>query len=33
MLKITNLETTYHDVILALKGISVAVPKARSWLF
>ncbi|HOI73254.1 MAG TPA: ABC transporter ATP-binding protein [Syntrophales bacterium] len=26
MLKITNLETTYHDVILALKGISLTVP-------
>jgi branched-chain amino acid transport system ATP-binding protein len=26
MLKITNLETTYHDIILALKGISIEVP-------
>ncbi len=26
MLKITNLETTYHDVVLALKGISLEVP-------
>ena len=27
MLKITNLETTYNDVILALKGISLEVPE------
>jgi len=26
MLKITNLETTYHDVVLALKGVSLTVP-------
>jgi len=26
MLKITNLETTYNDIILALKGISIDVP-------
>jgi branched-chain amino acid transport system ATP-binding protein len=26
MLKITNLETTYNDIILALKGISLEVP-------
>ncbi len=29
MLKITNLETTYNDIILALKGISLEVPEAR----
>jgi len=27
LLKITNLETTYNDVILALKGISLEVPE------
>ena len=26
MLKITNLETTYNDIVLALKGISIEVP-------
>ena len=29
MLKITNLETTYKDIILALKGISLEVPPAK----
>lgn len=29
MLKITNLETTYNDIILALKGISLEVPPLR----
>ncbi|MBW1668080.1 MAG: ABC transporter ATP-binding protein [Deltaproteobacteria bacterium] len=29
MLKITNLETTYKDVILALRGISLQVPSSR----
>ena len=29
MLKITNLETTYNDVVLALKGISILVPKSQ----
>ncbi len=29
MLKITNLETTYNDIILALKGISLEVPDGR----
>ncbi len=29
MLKITNLETTYNDIILALKGISMEVPEGR----
>ncbi|MBW1978894.1 MAG: ABC transporter ATP-binding protein [Deltaproteobacteria bacterium] len=29
MLKITNLETTYKDVILALRGISLQVPSSK----
>ncbi|GAG11073.1 unnamed protein product, partial [marine sediment metagenome] len=29
MLKITNLETTYNDIVLALKGISLEVPPTR----
>ncbi len=29
MLKIANLETTYNDIILALKGISLQVPEGR----
>ncbi len=29
MLKITNLETTYNDIILALKGISMEVPDGK----
>jgi branched-chain amino acid transport system ATP-binding protein len=29
MLKITNLETTYNDIILALKGISLEVPRLK----
>jgi len=29
MLKITNLETTYNDVILALKGISLEIPPGQ----
>ena len=29
MLKLTNLETTYKDIILALKGISLEVPPAK----
>ncbi|MEI9475943.1 MAG: ABC transporter ATP-binding protein [Deltaproteobacteria bacterium] len=29
MLKITNLETVYNDIILALKGISMQVPTAK----
>ncbi|MFC1823844.1 ABC transporter ATP-binding protein [Thermodesulfobacteriota bacterium] len=29
MLKITNLETTYKDIILALKGISIEVPPSK----
>jgi branched-chain amino acid transport system ATP-binding protein len=29
MLKITNLETVYSDIILALKGISLEVPSAK----
>ncbi|RPI92738.1 MAG: ABC transporter ATP-binding protein, partial [Spirochaetales bacterium] len=29
MLKITNLETTYNDIILALKGISLEVPPGK----
>jgi branched-chain amino acid transport system ATP-binding protein len=29
MLKVTNLETTYKDVILALKGISLEVPPGK----
>ena len=29
MLKITNLETTYNDIILALRGISLEVPDGR----
>jgi branched-chain amino acid transport system ATP-binding protein len=29
MLKITNLETTYNDIILALKGISFEVPPGK----
>jgi len=29
MLKIINLETTYNDIILALKGISLQVPPAK----
>jgi len=29
MLKVTNLETTYNDIILALKGISVEVPPGK----
>lgn len=29
MLKVTNLETTYNDIILALKGISIEVPPGR----
>ncbi len=29
MLRITNLETTYNDIILALKGISLHVPAGR----
>jgi branched-chain amino acid transport system ATP-binding protein len=28
MLKVTNLETTYNDIILSLKGISLEVPPA-----
>ena len=29
MLKITNLETTYNDIVLALRGISVEVPSQK----
>ncbi|HAR98765.1 MAG TPA: ABC transporter ATP-binding protein [Syntrophus sp. (in: bacteria)] len=29
MLRVTNLETTYNDIILALKGISLQVPAGR----
>jgi branched-chain amino acid transport system ATP-binding protein len=29
MLKVTNLETTYNDIILALKGISIEVPPGK----
>ncbi len=29
MLKVTNLETTYKDIILALKGISLEVPEGK----
>jgi len=29
MLSITNLETTYNNIILALKGISLQVPPGR----
>jgi branched-chain amino acid transport system ATP-binding protein len=29
MLKVTNLETTYNDIILALKGISIEVPAGK----
>jgi len=29
MLRVTNLETTYNDIILALKGISLQVPTGR----
>jgi|YNPNPStandDraft_1061719.scaffolds.fasta_scaffold10934_3 branched-chain amino acid transport system ATP-binding protein len=29
MLKVTNLETTYKDIILALKGISLEVPPGK----
>ncbi|MBA4419464.1 MAG: ABC transporter ATP-binding protein, partial [Syntrophus sp. (in: bacteria)] len=29
MLKVTNLETTYNDIILSLKGISLEVPPAK----
>ena len=29
MLKVTNLETTYKDVILALRGISLEVPPGK----
>lgn len=29
MLEITNLETTYNDIVLALKGISLEVPPTR----
>jgi branched-chain amino acid transport system ATP-binding protein len=29
MLKVTNLETTYNDIILALKGISLEVPEGK----
>lgn len=29
MLKITNLETTYNDIILSLKGISLEVPPGK----
>jgi branched-chain amino acid transport system ATP-binding protein len=29
MLKVTNLETTYNDIILALKGISLEVPQGK----
>jgi len=29
MLRITNLETVYNDVVLALKGISLEVPAGR----
>jgi hypothetical protein len=32
MLKVTNLETTYNDIILALKGISLEVPLHRSYI-
>ena len=29
MLKVTNLETTYNDIILSLKGISLEVPEGK----
>ncbi|MBU3914117.1 ABC transporter ATP-binding protein [bacterium] len=29
MLKITNLETTYNDIVLALKGISIEIPPGQ----
>ncbi|MCP4756308.1 MAG: ATP-binding cassette domain-containing protein, partial [Proteobacteria bacterium] len=29
MLKITNLETTYNDIVLALKGISLEIPPGK----
>ena len=29
MLKVTNLETTYNDIILALKRISLEVPQGK----
>ena len=29
MLKIANLETTYNDIILALKGISINIPTGK----
>jgi len=29
MLKVTNLETTYNDIILALRGISIEVPTGK----
>lgn len=29
MLRVTNLETTYNDIILSLKGISLEVPPAK----
>ena len=29
MLKVTGLETTYNDIILALKGISLEVPPLK----
>jgi len=29
MLKVTNLETTYNDIILALKGISIEIPAGK----
>ena len=29
VLRVTNLETTYNDIILALKGISLQVPAGR----
>jgi branched-chain amino acid transport system ATP-binding protein len=29
MLQVTNLETTYNDIVLALKGISIQIPKGK----
>ena len=29
MLQVTNLETTYNDIILALKGISIEIPSGK----
>jgi branched-chain amino acid transport system ATP-binding protein len=29
MLKVTNLETTYNDIVLALKGISIEIPAGK----